>query len=749
MTGHFRIEIKTISKASGQSAAAANRYDDRARHSDKSDLVLTGSINMPAWAKPDVSAFWSAADQHERANGLVARRAILSFPNQLLPADRDGYIREWLSLNVPNCPASWAIHDDAEANPRNPHAHVLISERMADGIDRPPELFFKRYNAKNPELGGCRKADIGSNRKDWLSQARKSWADILNAHLPMDQQVSHLSNDTRGLPEAQPKFGPKVLAVEAKGIRTRLVSSILEDAATANKIRCLSFVDSSSGKTITYRSGIDKGDSVQIVGKVSRSKVIDLVAACREKGWSEVTLFGSKEFQQLARVELIRAGIKITGEMYEQNPANAQLPSGRSSDPVSQGRGTERSRRPSPTGSTDESNNRPDKGRERGQPKTNRHAADIARTEVVTGRAADSLDDLGDARWSDIRDIASTYNFDKKPAKTGLHASQGGDDMQKDLTYKAVQKQISAMHCVDEFELGILNQKTGKMMLSRVSAGQILEQVGRLKRENARGNNIYIRPTRESVHPYVLMDDLTHEQVDKVAKEGFSFSLLLETSPDNHQVLIRLPQPIMAAERKQVERALQKRFGSDPGSADGQHFFRLGGFTNRKPKHERDGRFPFVIVKQVRQAPELSALAKEWLSIAPRLVDLPDDQPERVIEKVTVRPEWSGKKGELAESVLRSHQQLMIKYGAAYDPSISDFQIAKTLLKQGWNSESVREGLREGSPNLHDRKVGHVGDYLDRTLSKVTARIVAKPVDGNRPAPDKLSQSSPQLLPRP
>ena len=286
---HFRIEIKALSKSQGQSAAAANRYDSRASHNDKSDLVSRGSVNMPGWAQSDVSVFWKAADQNERANGLVARRAILSFPNQLPSSDRENYVRDWLSQNCQSMPASWAVHD-SPGDPRNPHVHILISERTNDGIERPPELFFKRYNAKNPELGGCRKADIGSNRKDWLSTARKSWADILNAHLPADKQVSHLSNSSLGLPEPQPKFGAKVLASEKKGIKTGLVSRVFEDSITNNKIRCLSFVDP-DGKTITYRSGLDKGSTVEIIGKLSKSKVIDLVRACREKGWSAVDLW--------------------------------------------------------------------------------------------------------------------------------------------------------------------------------------------------------------------------------------------------------------------------------------------------------------------------------------------------------------------------------------------------------------------------------------------------------------------------
>ncbi len=745
MTSHFRIEIKTLSKAAGQSAAAAGRYDSRDRHSDKSDLVSSGNVNMPGWVAGDVSKFWSAADQYERANGLVARRAILSFPNQLPSEARESYIREWLSLNVPNCPASWAIHDEPEADPRNPHVHILISERMNDGLDRGPELFFKRFNAKSPELGGCKKKDIGSNRKDWLSAARASWADILNKHLPADQQVSHLSNEERGLPEPQPKFGAKVLAAEKKGIRTKLVSSVIEDSLTKNKIRCLSFVDA-AGKTVTFRSSIDKGSTVEIVGKPSRSKVIDLVKACNEKGWIEVELWGTDEFKALARAELARAGVKIKGENDEQNSTNDSGSRDRGGERSESGRSAASTQRPAPTSSTNE----PDRGsgskRDRSEQQADRDVAGDDRPARSQAREASSLDNLGDSRRADISDLAASYQPAAKPFNAGLQAGQGGSDMHKDLTYRAVQRQLAAMADVSCFEIGLFEQETGKMLPPKpADSGQVLRSISLLKRENARGNNIFIRPARASIHPYVLIDDLKHEQIAELSREGFVFSLLIETSPNNHQVLIKLPRPTDADGRKLVERAFQKRLGSDIGCADGQHYFRLSGFTNRKPKHQQNenGLFPYVRVKQSTPSPTHSQRALEWLAIAPKLVDLPDE-PERVIETVSERPEWAGKKGELAETVARSHLSLQVKYGAAYDPSIADFQVAKTLIKQGWNLGSVRDGLRDGSPDLLNRKVGHVDDYLDRTLAKVTGRPV-----GDSPATAQPDPGDPSRSPRP
>lgn len=406
---HFRCEVKTLSKSVGQSAAAACRYDTRANHRDKSDLAMTGLVNMPSWAHADPTVFWKAADEFERANGMVARRSILSFPNQLPESEYENYIREWLSRNVPNCPASWAIHNDPVADPQNPHCHILISERMSDGIVRPPELFFKRYNLKDPSEGGCKKADIGSSRKDWLLQARASWASILNKHLPLDQQVSHLSNDARGLLPPQPKFGAKVLGAEKKGIRTQLVSSVIEDSLTTNKIRCLSFVDQ-SGREVTYRSGIDRGDSIEITGKVSYSKVIDLVNECREKGWAEVELFGTDEFKRLAGVELTRACIKIKGEDDEQNSAINTKSDRRIGKGNSKGCRTERPQRSAQVGATTELDRRPDEGRECTQQQANCDDSRYFEPDDDKNGQDGTLDNLGNYRQSDVGDIASTGN---------------------------------------------------------------------------------------------------------------------------------------------------------------------------------------------------------------------------------------------------------------------------------------------------------------------------------------------------
>jgi hypothetical protein len=82
----------------------------------------------------------------------------------------------------------------------------MFSGRMLDGIDRDADQFFKRYNAKNPERGGCRKESSGDARgPEWVKQVRADWQDIANRHLAaagQDARIDHRSNKDRGLDEA-------------------------------------------------------------------------------------------------------------------------------------------------------------------------------------------------------------------------------------------------------------------------------------------------------------------------------------------------------------------------------------------------------------------------------------------------------------------------------------------------------------------------------------------------------------------
>ena len=95
---------------------------------------------------------------------------------------------------------SYAIHERPARNDDdmiNIHAHIMFDERKIEH-DRPitdKEEYFKRCSKKKDgSLVGGYKKDKRFNSKDFLLEARKLWADIINTKLKergLDEEVSH------------------------------------------------------------------------------------------------------------------------------------------------------------------------------------------------------------------------------------------------------------------------------------------------------------------------------------------------------------------------------------------------------------------------------------------------------------------------------------------------------------------------------------------------------------------------------
>ena len=59
----------------------------------------------------------------------------------------------------------------------------MFSERSNDGIERIPEQWFKRYNAKEPEKGGARKSRVAVPRAWARANTGKAWEQEANKAL--------------------------------------------------------------------------------------------------------------------------------------------------------------------------------------------------------------------------------------------------------------------------------------------------------------------------------------------------------------------------------------------------------------------------------------------------------------------------------------------------------------------------------------------------------------------------------------
>lgn len=160
---------------------------------------------MPHWCVNEPSRFWVASDKNERKNGVLFRQIEFALPREISLDDQQVLVKKYAEIVTTfqggSLPFSLAIHNGKGVNP---HCHLMLSERITDLEPRPEHLWFKRAALKHKDLasGGARKADISSQRKQWLEETRKQWADCCNAALEeagIDELIDHRSYQRQGV----------------------------------------------------------------------------------------------------------------------------------------------------------------------------------------------------------------------------------------------------------------------------------------------------------------------------------------------------------------------------------------------------------------------------------------------------------------------------------------------------------------------------------------------------------------------
>ena len=209
--GRLSMKVGKAGKAGPHAAyiAREGQYANRLERGER--LEVTEAGNMPAWAQSNPLAFWQAADAYERKNGTTYREMEIALPRELDADQRAALVREFVRQEIGDRHAyQWAIHTPTAADGQEqPHVHLMFSERQRDGIERDPEQYFKRYNAKAPEKGGARKGYGPSagqtltkaERAAELKELRGRWEAMCNAHLEragVEQRIDMRSHAERG-----------------------------------------------------------------------------------------------------------------------------------------------------------------------------------------------------------------------------------------------------------------------------------------------------------------------------------------------------------------------------------------------------------------------------------------------------------------------------------------------------------------------------------------------------------------------
>ncbi len=244
----YHLHAKTWSRGAGKGAGGHARYIQRqGPYSTKTveqidgatvrrvlvdrsaEVVASLSGNLPAWAA-DPLAYWDAADAFERANGTVYREIEFALPAELSEAENLQLAQEFAgrlarSASGPT-PYTLAVHR-SEKDPALLHCHLMLSDKVNDGHDRTPELWFRRAanRGKDPSTGGAPKTqERGYDREkeiQWVDRIRPLWSEMANAALQRNGlavRIDHRSLEEQrieqeGLVEQAWQRGDEVAAV--------------------------------------------------------------------------------------------------------------------------------------------------------------------------------------------------------------------------------------------------------------------------------------------------------------------------------------------------------------------------------------------------------------------------------------------------------------------------------------------------------------------------------------------------------
>jgi MobA/MobL family len=244
--GCYHLSFRSGSRAGGASARAAHAYITRSEEFDDPDrdtALYTESDHMPAWAEADPADYWDAADLYERANARLYVSADFALPRDLTADDQIELAHAFAQelTRDERLPYTLAIHSgrDENGHEHNPHAHLMISERQNDGIERDRQHWFRRTDRKDPGRDGAPKTRAIHGR-DWMEHARERWAALTNRTLERNgrsERVDHRSYERQGIDrEPGQHFGPAAAHMVARGGEHHRLIDAAEAAATRERL---------------------------------------------------------------------------------------------------------------------------------------------------------------------------------------------------------------------------------------------------------------------------------------------------------------------------------------------------------------------------------------------------------------------------------------------------------------------------------------------------------------------------------
>lgn len=217
-------------------------------------------------------------------------------------------------------------------------------------------------------------------------------------------------------------------------------------------------------------------------------------------------------------------------------------------------------------------------------------------------------DGLGDGH-SRERILALAGASADGPVHAGRKGGSGATAT-RDRSAEAAQRQMTAMG-MDRFVVTLVDAKQGKQEERRWRKTEVLNSMAWLKRMNARGYDVWIRP--DGKHGLVLLGGLKKKDVQTLRERGFAPAVVVETGKEQYQAWVKLSEDALVDPlRGRAAEVLVQGLGRHGANAISRADGRLAGFTNQQVQ-QPGGRHPFVLATECkgRMAPAASVyLAK-------------------------------------------------------------------------------------------------------------------------------------------
>ena len=241
----YHFHLKKVSKSKGINGKALkhakyilreDEYENKGREHEeyilregsfdkKNDLEYKEHGNMPEFIKGQPKNFWKTAEKNERKNGVIYREFEIALPVEFSREQNIDLVKEFVEKELgKDYVYTFAIHKPMSLTKEGmdqPHVHLMFCDRKLDGIERNEKDFFKRYNSKNPELGGARK-EIEWQTKEKLVDLRKDWEILLNFHLEKNNINQKVSCET--LSKQREKFLKEGNKIEADRLDREVIN---------------------------------------------------------------------------------------------------------------------------------------------------------------------------------------------------------------------------------------------------------------------------------------------------------------------------------------------------------------------------------------------------------------------------------------------------------------------------------------------------------------------------------------------